>query len=311
MLGFGLIKGHKSMKIYLFTNQNRASKDCFRRENISSVLRRAADGTDTSDLVVGVYLLSNNSIWQGHAIREHLGPENFHCHTGRKWAFVRSFEAPRDLPVKYGLIRMAFGTSAHYPKTVKDNYGWKEWIQSFDDHVASLFAHELHHFRRHHLGLHPGEGEQSACKWALQQTEEAGFQVQGHRDRRRKSRKASKKNIRVPSNRNPKLLRRIKMSASHLCPEDLKELENWAYMRSNTVKKQLEKKQSEEHFAKLRSLPDGGIVKITEGEDRWNKYKGQTAIKTGTLRRNSPRLVIRVPDGIELYWPMQWLEVVE
>jgi hypothetical protein len=60
-----------------------------------------------------------------------------------------------------------------------DRYGWKLTYPSLLDHIAFLFAHELHHYRRFHLGLHKREGENLANKWALERVQQLNFEVDG------------------------------------------------------------------------------------------------------------------------------------
>jgi len=156
--------------------------------------------------VVAVYLLSDSSIWEGEQMPEWLAAEDFHRHAGWSLAFIQSFEPPKNSPERFKLIRLAFGLSQRYRKSSANVYGWRLRFRSFEDHLAYLFAHELHHFRRYHLGMHDGEGEQSACRWAVQRSKESGFQVEGARIRCRKRRKANRTDIRVPLKRNCRLL---------------------------------------------------------------------------------------------------------
>ena len=299
------------MKTYIFTNKYGALEDCYRQENVNAVLARVAATTDTTDLVVAIYLFDNSSVWRGHEISKWLGQADFHQYAGRSLAFIRDFDVPKDLPEKFKLIRMAFGLSRRYCKSRVLMYGWRLRFDSFEDHVAYLFAHELHHFRRFHLRLHHREGEQSACKWAMERVKEEGFVVDAVRERNRKRKKAKRKTIRILSRSNPKLLRRVKVSVSYLCPEDLLELERWIYTRRAKLSRQNKQIKMEEHYEKLRSLPEGAIVKIISDKNSSSPYIDQTAIKIGTLKRNSYRLAVRTPDGVEWDWPMGWLDIVE
>jgi len=248
------------MRVYVFTDMDRTSEDCYQQDSIEAVLRRVAEGTDTNDLVVGVYLPSKSHGWRGQLLLEWLDPESFHDHAGRKFAFARNFKRPKDLPERFKLIRLAFGLSGKYDHSVVDVYGWRVHLDSFEDHVAYVFAHELHHFRRYHLGMHPGEGEGSATRWGLERAWEAGYSVWGVRIPRRKP-----------------------------------QLHKWL----------------QEHFEKLRSLPNGAPLKITYDDHRPRKYQWERATKIKTLRRNSRRLGIRTADGKQWYWPMAWLQSVE
>ena len=108
----------------------------------------------------------------------------------------------------------------------------------------------------------------------------------------------------------PRLLRRLKLSASHLCEVDLRELRRWIRRRLDTVAAQRRSAKLEEHYEKLRQLPHGTPVYLTS-DDPLPGYSGQTAVKLRDLRRGSPRMLIRTADGEEWHWPMEWLEPVE
>jgi hypothetical protein len=183
-------------------------------------------------------------------------------------------------------------------------YGWQVSCPDFSGHLAYLFAHELHHFRRHHLGMHPGEGEQSACRWALARMIEADFDVTGERVQtgRRKV-----KPLKLSGRRRPKLLKKIKKNARRLNEEDLKALQRWTRKRLKRARAGGALSPAEAHFEALRALPDGTELVIT-GDDRRSGYLGQQAVKVRTMRRNSTRMVIRTRDGQEWRWPMQWLK---
>ena len=68
-------------------------------------------------------------------------------------------------------------------------------VFSFLDQLAFLYAHELHHFRRYHLRMHRGEGEQSANRWALNYVISLGFRVTGSRNSQPKKKSAFKRFI--------------------------------------------------------------------------------------------------------------------
>jgi hypothetical protein len=113
-----------------------------------------------------------------------MSPKEFQTGRGH-WDLTRRFSAPEDLPERYKLIRMRLDPDLEaFPRTERDGYHWLFAYRSFSDQVATLFAHELHHFRRHHLNLHPREGEQSANRWALETVLRLGFSVEGRPVRR-------------------------------------------------------------------------------------------------------------------------------
>ena len=170
------------MKIYLFATSLSLPRCNVSQEEILQTLELVANATDTNDLVVALYLLPGAAMNRGTAYaRNWLTSENFA--TGRgKWRFTKRWDVPPDLPEKFKLIRMRMdGNSQHFPRTERDCYNWEFTYATFLDHLAALFAHELHHFRRYHLGLHPHEGEHSANKWALNHVKSLGFDIEGRK----------------------------------------------------------------------------------------------------------------------------------
>lgn len=273
-------------------------------QRVHSVVSAIASGTDTSDLVVTVYLLARRDFWNAHTYTQTITPAVFSL-TGRHWEFVRRFGAPENLPERFPLIRMAFGLKEPFPRTIHDVYGWELRCESFDDLLAYTFAHELHHYRRYHLGLHPGEGEQATCRWALGRAAAMGFQVSGQKYQSPRARKTEDD---VSAEPNPVLLSRLKRSASQLCPSDLRELEQWTRKRIADVAEKRRQSPMERHFAHVRALPPGAELILTRDSDPRSRYPGQRAVKVRNLRGDSYRVALRTPDGEEWLWPMQWLK---
>lgn len=171
------------MKVFLFLYKV-ADRPQFQK-NILAAFDKIATTTDTENLVVAVYLTRGKQ-WAGHLLRNPVTPERFSRKRGR-WAFTRTFQTPKALPERFALIRLKLGMQAG-GKSFADAYGWSYRCGDFYfDGVANLFAHELHHYRRWHLGLHPRESEHSANRWALARAKEAGFQVELERRTDRKS----------------------------------------------------------------------------------------------------------------------------
>ncbi len=170
------------MKIYYFSDTDWENHLQITQDRLNDVLSHLSADTDTSGLIVAVYLLRNHQLSGGIAIvQQNITPAQFAAKRG-KWAFTKHFPAPADLPEKFKLIRLKFNLNeANYPLQQIDQYGWEWRYHSFIDHFAFLFAHELHHFRRYHLGFHPREGEHSANKWALSLLQKSGYQIQGRR----------------------------------------------------------------------------------------------------------------------------------
>lgn len=151
-------------------------------ESVEAIFEKIATGTDTRDLVVSCYFLSRSRWYGGSAyVRNWILPNEFSTSRG-KWRFTRYFPRPDDLPARFKLIRLLVVQNLltnHFPLKLKDGYGWEFEYQNEESYLALLFAHELHHFRRYHLGLHPGEGEKSANRWALKHVQQLGFPVSG------------------------------------------------------------------------------------------------------------------------------------
>jgi hypothetical protein len=269
---------------------------------LRAVLGRVAADTPTDGLVVAVYLHNGHSHWKGYAV----GAAQTHAEFGkgpRGWAFVKRYSVPDDLPESYHLIRMSFGMATVYPETTTDAYGWEWRCPTFLDLLAMAFAHELHHYRRHCLGMHHGEGEQSACRWALARVTDAGFRIKGRRVATQRS-GAAAGTVELPATSTRGALRKAQTQAGKLDMADLKKLRKWVGDRIAAGRPGGRAGERQRHYERLRALPDGAVLKITNGSKR---YVGQAARKTRTLRRNSARLEIQTSDGEVWRWPMEWL----
>lgn len=168
------------MRVFQFASARTWSRSALTREGIGRVLERVAEGTDTRDLVVALYLLPGIHASRGTAyVHRWMTPDDFT--TGRgNWKFTQRFGAADGLPDRFKLIRMRLDPDpATYPRDERDGYRWLFRYGAFDDHLAALFGHELHHFRRHHLGMHPRAGEHAANRWALEHAVRLGYNVRG------------------------------------------------------------------------------------------------------------------------------------
>ncbi len=166
------------MKIYLFGRFEKTQS----KERIHQLLNKVAEKTDTNDLIVALYGVQNDCAHRGRAlVHLPLTPDKFISKRGH-WAFTQNWLVPDDLPSSFRLIRMQMTiNTSPYPKKEIDIYGWQFQYQTFEDHLALLFAHELHHYRRYALGLHPKEGENKANAWAVKHVTELGFHVDAHK----------------------------------------------------------------------------------------------------------------------------------
>jgi hypothetical protein len=154
-------------------------------EQIDHLFSRIADSTDTSQLVIALYFMTGIREVRGIYLRNWNTPNTFRSSRG-KWAFTQSFSLPDHLPAQFRLIRMRVDGISKFPRQDRDAYGWLFTYQRLEDHLATLFAHELHHFRRYHLNLHHREAEQGANRWALSHVSALGFQVTGENIRPRR-----------------------------------------------------------------------------------------------------------------------------
>lgn len=144
---------------------------------VEGTIRRIAEGTDTSGLVVLVHLSRRTARWGGvfyssdvslEALRKLRGP----------WREVHGDGVPPGLPSSFPLIEVSIGAKrASYPLADDNRNGFRIECASFHDHLAYIFAHELHHYRRYKLGMHHREGEKSADKWAVVRARTAGYFV--------------------------------------------------------------------------------------------------------------------------------------
>jgi len=168
------------MKTYYFSDTNWKQHFNITTEEISNILKNISYDTNTDDLILAIYFIRLNSGNGGVAyVRNWLTQNEFISYRGR-WNFTKNFSTPHDLPEKFKLIRLQFSTDyLQYPLRQQDSYNWEHSYSTFKDHLAFLFAHELHHFRRFHLGFHHREGENSANKWAIQRAQKLNFKVAG------------------------------------------------------------------------------------------------------------------------------------
>jgi len=176
------------MHIYYFFKNSTDQTLATELKTTENILSAVAQDTDTNDLVVTIYFLRRCRWIGGTAIvKKWLAAADLTTKRGR-WKFTQAFLPPETLPSRYKLVRLVFDLDVfHYPIKQQDTYGWIFQYHSFNDHLAFIFAHELHHFRRYHLGLHKGEGEHSANQWALRHVTALGFSVTGSRIKQKKT----------------------------------------------------------------------------------------------------------------------------
>lgn len=170
------------MRLYLYN-----TPDSLDKQKITNLMHEVAKETDTADLVTAVYFLPGKNQVRGVAMARHWIDADGFCTPRGAWNFTERFGAPDDLPEKYKLIRIRMDNQpGHYPRREQDIYGWRFLYHSVEEHLMRLFAHELHHFRRFHLDLHPHEGEQKANQWSVKRLMEMGVDLQFERVIRKK-----------------------------------------------------------------------------------------------------------------------------
>jgi len=297
------------MKTYIFTEHESPTQNESLRATANRILQQVADGTDTDRLVVAIYLLEGSSISCGElASVQPVRPSAF-ASPRSTWAFATRFAIPDDLPESFALIRIAMGSLWRRKRTAADYIGLTKF-RGFDDHLAFLFAHELHHFRRYHLGLHPGEGEISASRWAIQRVTSLGYKVEVMSKRLRRPR-TKLAEPRVPTTPNPLLLQRIKAMAAHLCIADLRNAAGWMWSRAKGLEDVTERSTWAEHYRLLRSLPAGAHLQVVHDSPRSESRVGQVMTKVRTLKRGSKRIAVRDQSAKVWHWPMRWLKPVQ
>ncbi|MBN2104097.1 hypothetical protein JW835_08675 [bacterium] len=175
------------MKYYIFGQEKQLDQLAISLKNVSDILIRVAEGTDISQLVTVCYFLPGIHQTRGVYIRQWANADSFRTKRGN-WAFTNHFPVPDSLPKIFRLIRMRLdGRGQEFPREELDGYGWCFKYYRFEDQLATLFAHELHHYRRYHLNLHFREGEHGANRWALSHVQALGFRVSARKmDKKRR-----------------------------------------------------------------------------------------------------------------------------
>ena len=296
------------MKVYIFSGRTEFFKEHISGEQIRAILERVAKETDTTDLVVALYF-DRRCTWTGGTayVRSWMTPDRFR--TGRgKWKLTTRFPKPADLPKQYKLIRMYMQCdSVRYPLTEMDRYHWKHSYPSIEAHIAHLFAHELHHFRRYHLDLHPGEGENRANQWAKTIANNLGYAVESQKIKIKvKKRRKKQKSVDLREILNPNDFLHLDVGGP---------VTGWVRMMKQVLLNMTASKKEKYvhdkmlHFEKLRSLPEGSVLKVSY--DPSEKYCGQNVSVVRPLKRNSYRIVIQTGDGKVWRWPMAWLKICE
>ncbi|HNR68899.1 MAG TPA: hypothetical protein PKN24_12710 [bacterium] len=268
------------MKVIVYPSRNRIGNVA-----VHATLDRVAAGSDTQDLLVAVYLLPR-SRWTGGTawVRSWLTPQSFRPRRG-KWRLVSRFPTPPTLPSRFKLIRLLLlDDPGRYPLQEEDAYGWQHRYATFDDHLAFLFAHELHHYRRYHCGLHPGEGENRANAWAVAHVDKLGYRVQSSRLPRHKQSAGRK-------------------TAGHTVDETL-----WAVMSRLFKSPEKNSGRLRDRRAELASRLQPGD-RVTIRTDPRQRYSGQSATVLRRWRRNAYRIAITTSDGKQWRWPLAWLEL--
>ncbi len=190
------------------------------RMRVEGTVRRIARGTDTRRLLVVVQLNPDTSGWSGAFYSKDISRHALHRMRG-PWKSAHSGGIPPGLPDKFALIEVSMGCNGiSYPRVEYNQNGFRIWLRSFHAHLAYIFAHELHHYRRYKLGLHGREGEKSADKWAVGRACEMGYAVSLKPCRKHDS--SRRKRRTVPS-------RPVKMSEDYW--NRIRNLKRWSLVR--------------------------------------------------------------------------------
>jgi hypothetical protein len=291
------------MHLYFFPARESWRRLGTSARELQRLLERLAAGTDTSELVVAVHLARRPG-WSGGTayVRQWLRPANFYAVRG-KWRLREAWELPDDLPERFKLIRLLLpDDGAAYPMIEKDRYGWRHQFATFSEHLGFFFAHELHHFRRFHLGLHPREGEHSANAWAVEHCRKLGLEVHSARPSRKKTKKRSRQQPTFWQLLNP---------ADFLPPAQAgliwrrggKLLGIAVRLRCRNPEQYIAAKMR--HIEQLSRSAAGARLWITFDPHR--RYLHAPARLVRLLRRPSLRAVIETADGKLWRWPLTWL----
>ncbi|HPG82207.1 MAG TPA: hypothetical protein PKY55_02935 [bacterium] len=291
------------MQVYFFTQHGSWQRSGASAEELHRLLERIAAETDTADLVVAVHLV-RRSRWSGGTafVRQWHHPAAFFATRG-KWRLGGKRVIPPELPARFKLIRLLLqDDGAPYPMTQMDRYGWQHRFERFSDHLAFFFAHELHHFRRYHLGLHPREGEHSANGWALAHCRELGVGVASQRPGKKKARKRAHRGPAFWQLLNPIDFLPAAQAA-------------WLWRRGGALlgmavrlgcgdrDKYVAAKM--EHIQRLGAMTPGVQLWITF--DPGQRYRNAPVRLVRQMRRPSLRAVIETGDGKTWRWPLAWL----
>jgi len=292
------------MLIYFFPRRDSWRRLGHSPEQLQRLMERIAAGSETADLVVAVHLVHRSS-WSGGTayVRQWHHPAHFYARSG-KWHLREAWKLPADLPPRFKLIRLLLADDRTvYPMQEVDRYGWEHRFGSFGDHLAFFFAHELHHFRRFHLGLHPGEGEHSANSWAVERCRALGFDVVSARlpQRPRKKKRGPARptfwQVLNPADFLPTA------QASLLWRSSGALLGMMVRLRCGNQRHYIATKLG--HIEQLsRTLP-GTQLWITFDPQR--RYQDAPVRLVRQLRRPSLRAVIETRDGKIWRWPLSWL----
>jgi len=298
------------LQLHVFRSEDVPAKPDFDEARIRPIFDSVAGDTNTHDLVVALYLIGDPTDHAGECVTRPSSPTSFIRRRGR-WAISSRFALPPMLPNAFYLIRMRLGVPASYPVNREDRYGWFFRPKNLEEDCAVLFAHELHHFRRHHLGLHPGEGEQSADAWSVEHLRRLGYNVEGGRRYYPSVRLVIPDAVRqrLPTEGAPDLVTRLKEDTARLCEADLRELQAHIGSRLLKFSELQSERQMNERVDLIRRLSTGARVKVRL--DPKHKYKGCVAVILGAPPMDARDVLVRMPDGKEWYFPMDVLEPAE
>lgn len=293
------------MQIYCYPRRHSWSRLQRTPEDIHRLFEKIAADTDTGDLVIALYLRSNPRWLGGTAyVRQWVEADHFFARAG-KWRLEAGLPCPDTLPPRFKLIRLLLPDDAEYPLHEKDRYGWQHHYDSFSDHLAFYFAHELHHYRRYHLNFHPGEGEHSANAWALERCQRLGFAVTGCRLQQPRRSKRRRKATSFWELFNP--VDFVALEKAHQLWSNQLSLAGLALRLSKQEKNQYIEAKLRHNLA-VRKLAPGMGVRITFDPQR--RYGGQQARVVRSLRSPSLRIVIETKDGRVWRWPLSWLSAL-
>jgi len=167
------------MKSYIYEEKDALERLDSSEEEVSNILEEIAAAHATHNLVATTYVSIRAKKWHGVIYNAQVLPKYIHINCPYKWKFCDSLPVPEDLPKEFNLMQLYFGATLEYPYSYLSIPYLEVTVNSFKDHLAKIFAHELYHFNH----LKDDASEVNANLWALSKLRSLGhFNVEATRN---------------------------------------------------------------------------------------------------------------------------------